>query len=65
VPTKRERAVTVVIEDDGVGFTRARGRSDGLGLGGMRECVAFVDGRLEIESREGAGATLRIEVPLP
>ncbi len=57
--------MTVVIEDDGVGFTWARGRGDGLGLGGMRECVAFVDGRLEIESREGAGATVRTEVLLP
>jgi two-component system sensor histidine kinase DegS len=56
--------VTVVIEDDGVGFAPVSGRGDGLGLGGMHERVALVDGRLEIESREGTGTTLRIEVPL-
>ena len=64
VLSERERAVTVVIDDDGVGFTPERAREEGLGLAGMRERVALVDGRLAIESREGAGTTLRIEVPL-
>ncbi len=61
----RERAVTVVIEDDGIGFAPRSAREDGLGLVGMRERVALVGGRLEIESREGAGTTLQIEVPVP
>ncbi len=65
VLSERERAVKVVIEDDGVGFApRARERH-GLGLVGMRERVALIGGRLHIESREGAGTTLLVEVPLP
>ncbi len=65
VLSERERAVTVVIEDDGIGFAPRSAREDGLGLVGMRERVALVGGRLEIESREGAGTTLLVEVPLP
>jgi signal transduction histidine kinase len=65
VLSRRERAVTVVIEDDGIGFAPESARVDGLGLVGMRERVALVGGRLQIESREGAGTTLLVEVPLP
>ena len=65
VLSERERAVTVVIEDDGIGFAPESVREDGLGLVGMRERVALVGGRLQIESREGAGTTLLVEVPLP
>ena len=62
VLSERERAVTVVIEDDGIGFAPRSAREDGLGLVGMRERVALIGGRLEIESREGAGTTLLVEV---
>ena len=65
VLSEREHAVTVVIEDDGIGFAPRSTREDGLGLVGMRERVALVGGRLEIESREGAGTTLLVEVPVP
>lgn len=62
VLTRKDRAVNAVIEDDGRGM---KARADGgLGLVGMRERVALVDGRLEIESSE-AGTTLVVEVPLP
>jgi signal transduction histidine kinase len=37
---------------------------EGVGLLGMRERLSFVDGRLEIESRPGAGTTIVAEVPL-
>ena len=53
-----------VIEDDGAASTRAAVREEGVGLLGMRERLALLDGRLEIESRPGAGTTLVAEVPL-
>jgi signal transduction histidine kinase len=37
---------------------------DGIGLLGMRERLALLDGRLELESRPGAGRTVVAEVPL-
>ena len=39
-------------------------REDGIGLLGMRERLALLGGRLEIESRKGAGTTIVAEVPL-
>ena len=39
-------------------------REESVGLLGMRERLSFVDGRLEIESRRGAGTTIVAEVPL-
>ena len=60
---RRESAVAAVIEDDGADSTRGSG-GDGIGLLGMRERLALLDGRVEIESRPGAGTTVVAEVPL-
>ncbi len=57
-------AVTTVIEDDGRGFSGDDQKDGGLGLVGMKERVELVNGRLEIESAEGAGTTLVVEVPV-
>ncbi len=62
--TRREGRVTAVIEDDGQGFGAAGGGGDGFGLIGMKERVGLLDGRLAIESTEGAGTTVVAEVPL-
>lgn len=64
VLSQKGGAVAAVIEDDGRGF--APERSDrGAGLLGMRERVALVYGRLTLESSEGTGTTVVVEVPLP
>jgi len=60
---RRGSTVAAVIEDDGAGFDQRTVREDGVGLLGMRERLSFVDGRLEIESRPGAGTTIVAEVP--
>ena len=62
--TRKSGSVIAVIEDDGRGFDAGAGRDEGLGLVGMEERVALLDGRLQIESREGAGTTIVAEVPL-
>ncbi|HEY8107469.1 MAG TPA: GAF domain-containing protein [Gaiellaceae bacterium] len=61
---RREFTVAAVIEDDGAGFDQRAVSEGGVGLLGMRERLALVDGRLEIESRPGAGTTIVAEVPL-
>jgi len=63
--SRREAGVAAVIEDDGAGFDQRSVREDGVGLLGMRERLALLDGRLEIESRPGAGTTIVAEVPVP
>ncbi len=60
---RRDSSVAAVIEDDGDGFDPRVVREGGVGLLGMRERLALLDGRMEIESRPGAGTTLVAEVP--
>ena len=64
VLTSKDDSVSVVVEDDGVGFEPGRERDGGLGVLGMRERVGLLGGRLTIESRPGAGTTFVAEVPL-
>jgi signal transduction histidine kinase len=64
VLARKPNSVVVVIEDDGAGFDPKGVREDGFGLAGMRERMALLEGRLEIESAEGSGTTLVAEVPL-
>jgi signal transduction histidine kinase len=64
IVTRREGSVTAVVEDDGKGFGAGGGADEGLGLAGMKERVGLLDGRLAIESTEGAGTTVVAEVPV-
>jgi signal transduction histidine kinase len=62
--TRRPRSVAAVIEDDGRGFDLGATRDGGIGLIGMRERMALLDGRLDVESTPGAGTTIVAEIPL-
>jgi signal transduction histidine kinase len=55
--------VALVIEDDGVGFD-PESPAEGFGIQGMRERVDLLGGSLRLETRQGAGTTLAVEVPL-
>jgi signal transduction histidine kinase len=61
----REDGLELEVSDDGIGFQpsdpEVRGRR--LGLTSMEERAAELGGRLAIESRPGAGTTVRLEVP--
>jgi signal transduction histidine kinase len=64
---RQKRSVTLLIEDDGVGFDPARveaGSNGGLGLSGMRERVSLCGGELAVESAPGKGTTIRVRIPL-
>jgi two-component system NarL family sensor kinase len=56
------------IADDGVGFDVERFRRTpavgGVGLLGMRERVAYYNGRLDIRSRPGGGVQIALALPL-
>ncbi|MDX6481341.1 MAG: hypothetical protein QOG85_1851, partial [Gaiellaceae bacterium] len=60
---RKPDSVSVIVEDDGIGFEPGRHAGDGIGLLGMRERVDLFGGRLVIESRPGAGTTIVAEVP--
>jgi signal transduction histidine kinase len=56
-------ALSIVIEDDGVGFV-ASDRTTGHGIAGMRERAELLGGWLEIDAREGGGTRVRACLPL-
>jgi signal transduction histidine kinase len=62
--SRRGDIVTLAVHDDGKGFDPTNVREGGLGLLGMQERVALLGGRLTIDSSEGAGTMLNVEVPV-
>jgi signal transduction histidine kinase len=58
----RAGRLSVVIEDDGVGFEPDLPRAESFGLVGMRERVDELGGTLELSSAEGAGTRITMEL---
>jgi signal transduction histidine kinase len=52
------------VRDDGVGFSKQRRSPASLGVLGMRERAASLDGQLTIVSSAGKGTSVRLELPL-
>jgi len=60
-----ERGVLrIEIADDGIGFAPDSGLSTRTGLDSMRKRVAALGGQIEIDSKPGAGTTIRLAVPI-
>lgn len=67
---QRARELAITVEDDGRGFdvnsVLAKATAENrLGLLGMRERVALVNGTLTIESAPGRGTTILVRIALP
>ena len=61
---REDSRILMVMEDDGRGFdVDAAGRSDRLGLPGIRERAEMLGGTLVIEAKPGSGTTLVVEAP--
>lgn len=56
--------VTVLITDDGVGFSPRAARDRGFGLEGMRERAAALSGSLSVRSGQEKGTRIRLVFPL-
>ena len=61
-----EQTLFLVIEDSGAGFEdrAAAATTPSSGLSGMQERAALLGGRLNVESRAGAGTRITAELPL-
>ncbi|MGK2933264.1 MAG: sensor histidine kinase [Solirubrobacterales bacterium] len=55
--------VTVIVEDDGKGFSPLAANGGRFGLSGMRERVDLVDGTMEIDSSPGKGTCVEVHLP--
>lgn len=65
--TREGQRIRLVVADDGAGFDVARARArpeESVGLLGMSERIALVDGDLSIESAPGQGTTVIADVPV-
>jgi two-component system, chemotaxis family, CheB/CheR fusion protein len=63
---RRDGAVRMVIEDNGVGFDlteKDETRDKGIGIIGMHERAALIGGTLQIESQPGQGTSVYLEAP--
>lgn len=63
---RRNQNVTLIIEDDGIGFdVKQQEAADGqrFGLLGIRERAALVGGTVDIESQPGDGTTIFVRIP--
>ena len=62
---REDGALRLVVEDDGIGFSRAGGVPNrSFGIVGMRERVAALGGSLRIHSRKGRGTKVRVLLPI-
>jgi len=52
------------VRDDGCGFERESLGDAALGLVAMEERAAAIGGSLQVQSRPGAGTTVRLECPI-
>jgi signal transduction histidine kinase len=59
--------VSLIVEDDGIGFDVAQQLSvrQGFGVTGMRERALLLGGEFDIESTPGKGTTVVARIPLP
>ncbi len=61
--TRRSDGVTVVVEDDGIGFDPRSADPRRIGLAGMHERAAAIGAALSVESEPGRGTRVRLFVP--
>src|SRR5271165_7275161 len=53
------------VKDNGSGISSARlEKSDGVGLGSMRDRAAQIDAKLEIQTAAGRGTSMTVTVPI-
>lgn len=66
VIAKVPRAVTLIVRDNGCGFSMAAPRKrQSLGLMGLRERAELLGGRVAIDSAPGHGTCVEAHIPLP
>lgn len=61
----KDKSLSLTIQDDGQGFDASAIPSGHYGILGIKERVRLVNGRFEIQSENGKGTALKIQIMLP
>jgi signal transduction histidine kinase len=56
--------VHLTVQDNGIGFSKEKSGSNGIGLAGLRERITIAGGTLNINSAPGRGTVLSAQFPL-
>jgi|GEM_PF-589201 len=67
--TKHDNYINIIVEDNGKGFNtseivRASEETDGMGLLSVKKRVQHLNGTFELESHQGRGTQIYIDIPL-
>jgi signal transduction histidine kinase len=62
---EEDARVVVEVDDDGRGFDPAKVRAGGQGLGNLRSRALAIGGQVTIDSHQGEGTRVRVELPRP
>ena len=59
-----DKTLSLIIEDDGVGFELGKIDNDGIGLSNMKRRIETFNGRINIDSSPNQGTTVMLDVDL-
>jgi len=63
--TNHQDSLSIIVEDNGKGFDIKKiQRKDGMGLSSIERRVEHLEGTMEVDSTEGNGTTILIDIPL-
>jgi signal transduction histidine kinase len=59
-----DTSITIMVEDDGVGFANVKHEKSGIGLLSVQSRVEALNGKFQVDSRINHGTTISIEIPI-
>lgn len=63
--TQHDNELNIIVEDNGKGFKVGKlEEKDGMGLGNIERRVEHLEGTMEVDSAEGRGTSVSIDIPL-
>jgi two-component system, NarL family, sensor kinase len=61
---RHEGELTLMVEDNGVGFDVAKQTNNGIGLKNIQSRIQYLNGQVYFDSHVGKGTTVSIEIPI-